>query len=242
MSSTKRERSWRLTARPHISDEEGEESCRAEPARAIDFWEGYMSAAAESRFQQRARNMEPFWYLVGHNVNEGFRPCEHKLPLGTFFKWWWCNSVEKTYHGRSVWKKLFLRVKWSSKLDSVKYYHGATCSNDLVISLINTPANFLAAHILQVIRSLCVYGVIKPSSFGCKMVLWVQLSWTSGVRCHIHSTVLYWMMKSYTLNFKNWFLNNKVPFESRVRKNTGMEIISLAICYRYFAIRYWYFY
>lgn len=76
-SSTKRELSWRLTARPHISEERGEESCRGEPASAIDFWREYMSAAAESRFQQIARNMEPFWRLVGHHVDEGFRPCEH---------------------------------------------------------------------------------------------------------------------------------------------------------------------
>lgn len=38
-----------------------------------------MSAAAHIRFQHKAGNMEPFWGLVGHNVNEGVL----------------CNSVEK---------------------------------------------------------------------------------------------------------------------------------------------------
>lgn len=124
-SSTERERSWRLTARNHISDER-EESCRA----GLRYWflgRIYERCSQESLPTERktygaillARWPEYGWGISTLWTLASIWRSDWKL-------FWWCNSAGKTYHGRCVWKRLLLRGKRSGKVHSVIYDHCAT--------------------------------------------------------------------------------------------------------------------
>lgn len=78
-----------------------------------------MSAAAASRLQQKARNMEPFWWLVGHNVMKDFDLVNINFLMALGFNYNDVMVPKRRIVADVFEKRLFLRVKWSSKLDSV---------------------------------------------------------------------------------------------------------------------------